>query len=69
MNTKDFDNRQGYCPRCKHLNLDYESACFEDTMVYFPWKCEDCGLQGEEWYSLDFQGHNIYDEEGNIIEL
>lgn len=69
MDTKDFINRQGYCPRCEHLNLDYGSPRFEDTMVYFPWKCKDCGLEGEEWYSMNFQGHNVYDEEGNIIEL
>lgn len=69
MDTKDFINNQGYCPRCKHLSLDYDSASFVDTMVYFPWKCEDCGLQGEEWYNMDFAGHNVFDEEGNSIEL
>lgn len=25
--------------------------------------------EGEEWYRLDFQGHNIYDEDGEMIEL
>ena len=69
MDTKDFKNQQGYCPRCNSLNLDYGTADFLDTMVYFPWECKDCGLHGEEWYSLDFAGHNVFDEEGNSIEL
>lgn len=68
MKEEYKSNEQGTCPKCNG-SLDYESARFEDTMVYFPWTCEDCGVQGEEWYSLDFQGHNVYDEEGNIIEL
>ena len=70
MNTKDLTNEQNICPKCKGSNLQYQAIeVMDDMMAYYPWKCEDCGLQGEEWYKLEFQGHNVYDEEGNIIEL
>lgn len=69
MDTKDFTNEQGYCPRCQGNNLDYQAVDFVELMAYFRWTCEDCGLEGEEWYSMNFQGHNVFDEEGNSIEL
>ena len=70
MNMKDYTNEQGFCPKCHSYNLDYQAMQVEDDMMcYYPYKCEDCGMQGEEWYRLEFQGHNVYDEEGNIIEL
>lgn len=70
MNTTDFKNEQGYCPKCHSYNLKYGAMEVEDDMMcYYPYTCEECGLQGEEWYRMDFQGHNVYDEEGNIIEL
>lgn len=37
-------------------------------MCYFPWKCLTCKHEGEEWYSLEFVGHNVIDENGNNIE-
>ena len=33
------------------------------------YKCKNCGLEGEEWYSMQFTGHNIYNENGDCIEL
>ena len=38
-------------------------------MCYFPWECLTCKHKGEEWYSLEFIGHNVIDEDGNNIEL
>lgn len=69
MKEEYKSNEQGKCPKCNGMNLDYQPVDFEDNMLYFRWKCEDCGQEGEEWYRMDFQGHNVYDEEGNIIEL
>ena len=66
---EDYKNEQGFCPKCSSGNIDYGSAEFVDGMIYFPYKCKDCGTQGEEWYSMEFQGHNIYNKDGEIIEL
>lgn len=52
-------NEQGTCPNCQSLELDYGVAEFEDNMIYYPWECTQCNLKGEEWYSLEFAGHNI----------
>lgn len=69
MNKEGYKNEQGYCPKCHGYNLNYQPAEFEDTMVVFPYKCEDCGQEGEEWYNLDFAGHNVYADNGEIIQL
>lgn len=68
MKTK-YINEQGFCPRCKSGNLNYEAIRLENDMCYFPYICNDCGQQGEEWYRLEFAGHNIITEEGENIEL
>lgn len=61
-------NEQGKCPYCNSLELEYGVAEFQhDELVFYPWKCKHCGRTGEEWYELNFIGHN--DDEGNIIEL
>lgn len=62
-------NVQGKCPYCGEMIDDYGTVEFEDNMCYFPWHCTNCGLYGEEWYTLDFNGHNIFDENGEQIEL
>lgn len=68
MKTK-YTNEQGFCPRCNSGNLDYGAVRLEGEMCYFPYTCEDCGQQGEEWYSMEFSGHNIITEDGDCIEL
>lgn len=66
----DLSNRQGECPHCMEVGcLDYDAVQFVDDQCYFPWTCKECGLQGEEWYRLEFNGHNIITEEGDCIEV
>ena len=70
MDKDNYTNKQGICPKCGGYNLDYQAIQYEDDgMCYYPYKCEDCKQQGEEWYRLEFQGHNIYTEDGDVIEL
>lgn len=59
-------NEQGRCPYCDSEALEYHEAEFSDDMIYYPWECEQCHRTGEEWYKLNFIGHN--DDKGNIIE-
>lgn len=69
MRKEDYTNKQGYCPKCGSGMLDYEAAKFEDDMMYFPYVCNSCEQEGEEWYSLNFDGHNVYTKDGDCIEL
>jgi hypothetical protein len=69
MNTKDFTNEQGECPKCHGKDLNYGTAEFEDNVVYFPWVCPECKIEGSEWYRMEFIGHNIITEDGEEIEL
>lgn len=66
---KDYINKQGVCPKCGEHQLDYDTIRYIDEMCYYPYKCGMCGQEGEEWYRLEFQGHNVYDEKGEMIEL
>lgn len=70
MSVLGFTNEQGHCPKCDSTNLDYGAVRFEDgEMCYFPYACNDCKQEGEEWYKLSFEGHNVYTENGDLVEL
>ena len=69
IDIKDLKNNMGVCPHCKEQDLEYGSIQLEGENAYFPYKCNNCGLEGEEWYSMEFVGHNVYDENGELIEL
>lgn len=66
---RTYTNECGVCPRCGKGDLEYGSIELIDNMCYFPYECKSCGLEGEEWYSMQFTGHNIYNENGDCIEL
>ena len=66
---EEYANRQGECPKCHSTRLNYGAIRHFDDASYFPYKCKDCGQEGEEWYDLQFIGHNIYTEDGEVIEL
>jgi len=45
----------GQCPRCKKGNLTYGKRIESDgEHIYYPFKCDDCGLKGKEWYYVEF---------------
>ena len=69
MDKGDYINKQGVCPKCGEISLDYGTIRYTDEMCYYPYKCEKCGQEGEEWYRLEFQGHNVITEDGDVIEL
>ena len=69
MNKEDYVNEQGVCPKCGEHQLKYDSIRYTDDLCWYPYRCEACGQQGEEWYRLEFQGHNVITEDGDIIEL
>lgn len=69
IKKENLINKMGICPNCKEKNLNYGAVQFENVFAYFPYKCNNCGLEGEEWYSMEFAGHNVYDENGEEIEL
>lgn len=69
INKGDYMNRQGECPKCGGYQLDYQPLKYADDMCYYPYKCKECGQEGEEWYRLEFQGHNVITEDGDYVEL
>lgn len=69
MKTKMKSNKQGHCPHCDSNNLEYGALEFEREMFYFPFECKECGQIGEEWYYMEFSGHNVVNEEGKREEV
>ena len=68
LNDKDYDFFH-YDSSYKLAECEYGAIQLEGESAYFPYKCNNCGLEGEEWYSMEFIGHNVYDESGELIEL
>ena len=50
---------QGTCPYCGSGNIDYQPCEDRDDMVYYHATCCDCKRDFEEWYRLEFVGHNV----------
>lgn len=62
-------NWQGKCCVCNSDSIDYGVVVFTDGQCYFPWTCKQCGQTGEEWFDMQFIGHNIdFDDECLEIE-
>ena len=69
---------QGVCPYCGSVDIDYGVMEIEDDCVYYPAHCNDCKRDFNEWYRLEFDGHNVGDrkdipctptDEGKVIEM
>ena len=44
----------GECPVCGSEHITYGATGFKDEAVYYPFVCDDCGIESKEWYSLAF---------------
>lgn len=58
-----MEEEQGKCPFCESYNIEYGAMELEDDTLYYPWKCEDCGCEGKDWYELKFIKQEIEEEE------
>jgi len=46
--------KRGSCANCGSDNINYHTSKLEGECIFYPYDCEDCGLNGEEWYSLEY---------------
>ena len=65
----NLSNEQGKCPFCNSRDLDYDTIKFDGDMCFYPYMCKKCGHQGEEWYKMVFNGHNVLTEDGECLEV
>jgi predicted RNA-binding Zn-ribbon protein involved in translation (DUF1610 family) len=49
---------QGVCPKCGGT-LSYGDSDLDGDNIGYDWICDDCGVEGVEWYSLMFAEHII----------
>ncbi len=54
---KDGDGEIVVCPVCGSENLSFEGMRAEGDLNIYPWECDDCGAEGEEQYTVTFNGH------------
>lgn len=67
---KAKSNKSGVCPMCNSENITYSKPEFNDIeTIYYPYVCESCKTKGEEYYRIEFIGHNVIDEHGNSVEI
>ena len=69
---REYHNECGFCPRCCSDDLKYsDRPTFDGDGLFFTYHCNNCDLDGEEWYYVEFTGHNFcdYDEDGNGEEV
>ena len=66
--VKILSNKQGQCPYCNSNSITYSSMELEDNMVYYPCTCDNCKRYFEEWYELNFTGHNVGSNGQHIID-
>lgn len=67
---KAKSNKSGICPICNSEYLTYSKPEFCDSeTIYYPYVCENCKTNGEEYYKIEFIGHNVIDEQGSSVEI
>lgn len=57
-NLENKHQEQGVCPKCKGT-LSYGDSDLNGESIGYDWVCDDCGVEGVEWYSLVFSEHII----------
>lgn len=54
---EDGTGEAGICPVCGSDALEYPASEGDNVEGIYPWRCEDCGAEGEEQYTVTFNGH------------
>lgn len=45
------------CPVCGHAHLVYGTLEIMNDSIRYPWQCTVCGVCGNEWGKIKFDGH------------
>lgn len=58
----------GKCPYCESDDIEYGALDFDNdiTFVFYPCKCNKCGKEFNEGYTLEYTG--MYNEDMDEIE-
>jgi len=54
---KRLKGKAGECPYCGSNNIHYGKIVPLDDDIYYKAKCNDCGREYKEYYSLNFEGN------------
>lgn len=69
---KNAEIKRGVCPYCGSKHLDYYDGAKEPRVVEYndyvsyDWTCKDCGKEGQEIFSMEFIGHDLYRNDDDI---
>ena len=45
---------KGKCPNCNSEDLDYDAVELEGESLFYPFVCNNCKANGQEWYNLKY---------------
>ena len=48
---------RGICPNCGSDDLEYGAIEPEGEGIFYPYTCQGCGFDGDEYYDVSFTGH------------
>jgi hypothetical protein len=68
MNDKVKYIEQGYCPSCGVSDLNYDAVNIEGESLCYPFTCNACKFEGEEWYNIEFTSYVTFPK-GKFKEL
>lgn len=46
----------GQCPRCGGTDISYGPIEPEGDQIFYPFECENCGLEAKEYYNITLEG-------------
>jgi transcription initiation factor TFIIIB Brf1 subunit/transcription initiation factor TFIIB len=55
--------KQGTCPNCGSMEIEYHDYEMYDTQLMYEATCAKCMCEFKEWYNLNFVTQTIYSEE------
>jgi len=44
----------GKCANCGSENIDYHAAEPVEDLMCYPYHCNDCNTDGNEWYNMQY---------------
>ena len=61
----------GKCPHCKSMGgLEYGSMeCLDGELVYYPFRCDECGCKGREHNQIRFDGMEITERPKESVDF
>lgn len=59
--------REWICPICNSNHTTEMSSGFEDMCAYSHMRCDKCGAEWDDNFSVEYCGYNLFNEYGQLV--